>query len=1000
MLPFVKVLEQDPGVPVKDDLRGRSLHRSNTINVAYANGLKYDGKGVAISLADDGNIGPHIDFKGRLTDLTNGNFGTHGDMCSGIAVGAANLDPRYPGMANGAHLNLFDIGGYPQITDAEENFTNLNSVITSTSYSQGCNEYTATTASGDDKLLSNSQFNFIFSGGNNGIGNCGYGAGAGWGNITGGYKVGKNVIAAGNTDQNGSLDNSSSRGPAPDGRIKPDICANGTNHWSTDEDYTYSVGGGTSAACPGIAGITAQIYQAYKEITNSSNPDGGLIKTILLNTADDRGRPGPDFEYGWGMVNARKALSTIQENRYKIDSISQGDSVEFLINIPAGVRNTEMMVYWTDPAGDPTSTISLVNNLDIKLKNAQGQTFLPWILNSSPTVAALTSNATTGIDNLNNMEQVSLNDPAPGVYRLVVYGKSIPEGPQKFFMTYLFETNALKLTYPLGGEGLVQTESELIRWDAFGTAGTFQLAYSGDNGSNWTTITNNLAGTNRQLNWTVPNVTSGNVIMRLVRGTDTSYTERPFTISRLASNLRVTKACVDSLTIAWNAVTGATAYEVSLLGTKYMDSVTTVSGLTAKIPYNFSIDNWFSVSPVFANGAKGRRAIAIRKTPGLVGCAVASDVGISSVISPRPQTTYPCPSFANHPVKVRVRNFGTAAASNFPLFFKLGSAATVSQTFTSTLNPGDSVEFIFTQTVNLIASTNYTLQTWTKLVGDFNTINDSTISTFRTTPATSSTLTQNFQLSLFPPSGWGSINQDNNRTWVRTASIAGPLGFGTNAALMDNFGYLTSGSVDALLTPMVDFASNPNPVLLFDIAYASGSQRRDTLEIRVSTDCGATFIPTNYRKGGIELSTVGARSTRFIPANVDEWRTDTLNLNFTGGQKVIIQFINKNRGGNALYIDNVRSASFVVSNNDFKSGLTKWLVFPNPAQDKITLSFGMESRAQSWKLIAMDGKVKAEGALNGIESLELDVHHLPKGLYLVQVMQKDGEVQTRKLVLE
>ena len=55
-----------------------------------------------------------------------------------------------------------------------------------------------------------------------------------WGNITGGHKQGKNVLATANVFENAELANSSSRGPAHDGRIKPDITANGQNQNSTD----------------------------------------------------------------------------------------------------------------------------------------------------------------------------------------------------------------------------------------------------------------------------------------------------------------------------------------------------------------------------------------------------------------------------------------------------------------------------------------------------------------------------------------------------------------------------------------------------------------------------------------------------------------------------------------------------------------------------------------------------------------------------------------------
>jgi len=61
---------------VKDDLEGRSLHRSNVINNDLLMGRKYNGSGVAAALADDGFVGPHIDFTGRITNYST-NTGTN-----------------------------------------------------------------------------------------------------------------------------------------------------------------------------------------------------------------------------------------------------------------------------------------------------------------------------------------------------------------------------------------------------------------------------------------------------------------------------------------------------------------------------------------------------------------------------------------------------------------------------------------------------------------------------------------------------------------------------------------------------------------------------------------------------------------------------------------------------------------------------------------------------------------------------------------------------------
>ena len=155
----------------------------------------------------------------------------------------------------------------------------------------------------------------IFSAGNDGSSDCGYGAGSNWGNITGGHKQGKNVIAVANLNSTSGLANSSSRGPAADGRIKPDIGAKGTSVNSTVPTNSYGLKTGTSMSCPGIAGIMGQLYQGYKELNSGVNPSSALMKGVLLNSGDDLGNPGPDFKHGWGEVNAYQAIKILENKK-------------------------------------------------------------------------------------------------------------------------------------------------------------------------------------------------------------------------------------------------------------------------------------------------------------------------------------------------------------------------------------------------------------------------------------------------------------------------------------------------------------------------------------------------------------------------------------------------------------------------------------------------------------------------------------------------------------
>ena len=276
-----------PNTPHSRD--GLSTTRSNALNTDYGGGRKYDGSGVVVGLSDDGRVGPHIDLQGRVKQFTIEDDGIHGDMTSGIIAGAGNLDPTKKAMAPGVDINIYRnpqsifLTGQTHITEALDNYNNLGTIITSTSFGGvGNSEYNANSQFLDDSVNETPIIMHVFSAGNSGTQNSGYGAGPGWATLSGGFQISKNMIAVGNLNINDELFFTSSRGPAADGRIKPDLCALGEGHLTTDENNTYQIGGGTSAAAPAVAGAVAQLYQAYKEHNNGVNPESGLIKATLL----------------------------------------------------------------------------------------------------------------------------------------------------------------------------------------------------------------------------------------------------------------------------------------------------------------------------------------------------------------------------------------------------------------------------------------------------------------------------------------------------------------------------------------------------------------------------------------------------------------------------------------------------------------------------------------------------------------------------------------------
>ena len=612
-----------PSVP--ENKTARTLHRSNAVNTQYVGGKKYNGEGINIMMQDDGLVGPHIDRQGRLDQSfcigcsSNAND-DHGDHVSGTIMGAGNLDPTTKGMADGSFLYVYGSSNN-NYYDVPTIYQNNDVIITSKSYSNGCNAgYTSLAEDLDAQINQHPSLIHVFSAGNNGTSDCGYGAGSGWGNVTGGHKQAKNVICVANLTQISNLAGSSSRGPAADGRIKPDIGAKGTSVNSTLTDNTYGSFTGTSMACPGIAGCMAQLYQAYKELNGNANPPSDLMKCIMLNSADDIGNPGPDFKHGWGEVNVLRGLRMLEESNYQSGVVSQGDDNDHDLIIPSGVKDLKIMVYWHDKEASPSSTTALVNNLDIQLTSPNGTVFQPWVLDPTPNSSLLNSNAVRGTDSLNNMEQITIKNPISGIYNLLVNGTSVPFGPQDYWLTYEYNYEDITLTYPVGGEGLVPGEFELIRWDAPEDSIPFALDYTTDNGQSWVTITSSTSINTNFYNWQVPSIISDEVRIRISRNGVIDESDANLTILDVP-NVSVNWICPDSIYVNWTTVVGATSYEVSMLGQKYMDSITTVTsnGNTTQSalilnPNPNILDSWFSVCAT-KNDSRGRRDIAVNAQP-------------------------------------------------------------------------------------------------------------------------------------------------------------------------------------------------------------------------------------------------------------------------------------------------------------------------------------------------------------------------------------------------
>ncbi|MFP5245924.1 MAG: S8 family serine peptidase, partial [Thermoanaerobaculia bacterium] len=248
----------------------------------------------------------------------------------------------------------------------------------------------------------------------------------------------KNVIAVGavggSADVNASIAGFSSRGPAKDGRVKPELVARGVNVLSTVPTDSYGRQQGTSMSSPAVAGMAALLIEQWRRVF-TGDPTPAELKALLIAGARDLGNPGPDYTHGFGLANAQASVDIIRDDagqgtRIKTMSIAQGASQEMAV-VVSTPQNFRAVLQWADPPvvflGDDAFTKkALVNDLDLKVITPSGATVLPYVLDKDQYAA----NATQAVNNVDNTEMVEIPNAGAGTYRIVVTGTKVTEGPQ------------------------------------------------------------------------------------------------------------------------------------------------------------------------------------------------------------------------------------------------------------------------------------------------------------------------------------------------------------------------------------------------------------------------------------------------------------------------------------------------------------------------------------------------------------------------------------------
>jgi Subtilase family/GEVED domain/Secretion system C-terminal sorting domain len=464
----------------------------------------------------------------------------------------------------------------------------------------------------------------------------------------------------------------SSWGPTDDGRIKPDLVAVGVNLFSASNASTtaYAVESGTSMASPQTSGSLLLLQEAYANLNAGQLMHASTLKGLALHTADDAGNAGPDYVYGWGLLNMEKAAKVIlnADKSYALTERNLANGATFSQKITASGKGAlSATISWTDPEatvfGVSTANLNnrtpkLVNDLDIRITDGTTN-YLPFILNPDKPADL----ATQGDNIRDNIEQILIPNAVPG-------------------RTY---------TLTVSHKGTLKNASQ-----------DYALIISGIGGKDYCAST--------------PTTTQDNIESVKVAGLTTAFKVSSGQQVALDLVLKGTNSKTTNIYIDWNLdgvfdeATEKVATSEALTGTAFSTTFKAPTGLLAG---NGTLMRVVTIENATANNVKGCGTYdkGITKDYAIQFVRPEVDLSVSDLVSPDAVTF--CSSSARS-VTVSLKNIGNLVQQNIPVTVKISDKTSVIATLTGiyagSLAPFAEDKLLLNGTFNAVSGTTYTFE--------------------------------------------------------------------------------------------------------------------------------------------------------------------------------------------------------------------------------------------------------------------------------------------------
>lgn len=575
------------------------------------------------------------------------------------------------------------------------------------------------------------------------------------------------------------MSNFSSWGPTDDGRIKPDIVADGVSVLSTistDDAASYGYKNGTSMASPNVAGSLLLLQELSQQLSPKKFIRSTTLKALAIHTANESGlNPGPDYKFGWGLLNMLDAATvlknamTLKNSSSSLDLVYENtlnnlDSNTYTI-IASGKKPVKATIVWNDIKGKVSTTLNdvtpqLVNDLDLTISQGTNIT-KSWKLNpQSPSSAAF-----KGDNILDNVEKVEIDTTLVGKSYLikVKHKRNLDRGQQPYTL----------IISGAGGTAYCASSPS-------SAAGT-KIDSTSINNIQFVPASNKdyVDNTNLLINGEPNNLI--NLFLKLGSNDATNNTRFVKTFIDYNSN----GAFEDNELVNTSA---------GLANGNYTTSFT--------LPDTLQLGRLMKLRIVVMETSNSANVLACGTYP--IGetqdytlriINPSSDLQMSDLVSPQ---NADCKKSIQY-VTVKVTNNGTTQQSNFSLSLNVNKGQTnllnITEVFYGRLEGGESMNYTFQKPINLEALSTYTFK--------------STVTSINDQQKENNFLTTNLTTAAINPAPTGTASNCNNALklivntpvagknyiWYDSANLATPIAIGTNTTGTSSKSnlYLTQG---------------------------------------------------------------------------------------------------------------------------------------------------------------------------------------------------------------